>query len=541
MHIKNLLTCLVTVALLFVFAAPSLAAAPAVHNNEIIVKLKAGRTASSLKSVSAKAVAKVAPMELSQRRLEIVRLHPGEDVWQFAEQLNASGMVEYAYPNVIKRVSTLAELEAGNPFIPNDPLFLGAGNDTLRDAWEHPYNNQWALLYTNAPLAWKHATGSPSVIVAVIDTGLKFGSPELAGRLWVNTGEIPDNGVDDDGNGWVDDVNGYDFAGYDPGEGNYGDGDPSDPQDASHSHGTFVAGVIAAATNNGEGLAGIAGGGPHGSGVRVMILRVGTSDSISVAAEIAALDYAVAHGAKVINMSFGGPTGGPPEENAVSDAWTHGAVIAAAAGNIGYGNPSGIDLPAGFPDAICVGATTIFGARTVMPGTPIIDETVGDYSKQGPEMELSAPGTHVMTLWGASGYTTQASRQFTGTSAATPMVAGFAALIASANPGMTNQQIRALMRQSVVDLGTAGRDDAFGFGRIDMAKAFEQPPPPPELAGDANADGVVNALDLQEIINRYGAKTGEANYTEHADCNGDGVIDELDIFEIGLNWGKTAE
>lgn len=542
MHVKHAVAFMVCLMMLLILSGGSaFAGKVAVHNNEIIVKLKPGRTASSLKSVSAKAVAAVGAMQLSERRLEIVRLHAGEDVWEFTEQLNESGLVEYAYPNVIKRVSTLAELEAGDPFIPNDPLFFGSGNETLQEAWENPRNNQWALLYTNAPLAWKHSTGSPSVIVAVIDTGLKFGAPELEGKLWVNTGETPDNGVDDDANGWVDDVNGYDFTGYDPSEGNYGDGDPTDPQDVAHAHGTWVAGVIGATTNNGEGIAGVAGGGPHGTGVRLMILRVGTDSDISVAAEIAALDYAVTHGAKVVNMSFGGPTGGAPEENAVRDAWERGAVIAAASGNIPYGNPGGIDLPAGFDDAICVGATTIFGARTVWPETAIIAETVGDYSKQGPEMELAAPGTHVMTLWGTSGYTTRASWQFTGTSAATPLVSGFAALIASANPGLTNQQIRTLMRQCVVDLGDSGFDQAFGYGRIDMAKAFGEEVPPPELSGDANGDGVVNALDLQEIKDRYGAKRGESNYTEDADCNGDGVIDELDIFEVGLNWGKRAE
>gem|GEM_PF-1806728 len=543
MHAKHAFAFVVCLLMAFALSGgEALAGRVAVHNNEVIVKLKPGRTASSLKGVSAKAVAKVAPMQLSQRRLEIVRLHPGEDVWQFTDRLNESGLVEYAYPNVIKQVSTLLELEAGNAYIPDDPLFFGAGNDTLEDAWENPYNNQWALLYTNAPLAWKHTTGSPSVIVAVIDTGLKFGSPELEGRLWVNTGETPDNSVDDEGDGWVDDVNGYDFTDYDPSEGQYGDGDPSDPLDPGHAHGTSVAGIIGAITNNGEGIAGVAGGGPHGSGVRLMILRVGTDVSISVAAEIAALDYAVSHGAKIINMSFGGPTGGPPEEQAVRDAWNGGAVIAAAGGNIPYGNPSGIDLPAGFPEAICVGATTIFSQRTVYEDTPIIAETVGDYSKQGPEMELAAPGTHIMTLWGASAYTTRPSWQFTGTSAATPLVSGFAALILSANPGYTNQQIRDLMRQSVVDLGDAGWDETYGYGRIDMAQAFEEPPPPPpELTGDANGDGVVNALDVDEIRSRYGAKRGESNYTESADCNGDGVIDELDIFEIGLNWGKTAE
>jgi len=149
-HSRNVLTFIVAAALLLVFAAPSLAAKPAVHNNEIIVKLKPGRAASALKGVSSKAVAAIGTMQLSQRRLEIVRLHPGEDVWAFTDALNDSGLVEYAYPNVIKRVSTLAELLAGDPFLPNDPLFYGAGNETLEQAWENPQNNQWALLYTNA-------------------------------------------------------------------------------------------------------------------------------------------------------------------------------------------------------------------------------------------------------------------------------------------------------------------------------------------------------------------------------------------------------
>ena len=531
------------IMLLIIFASPPLFASNAlVHNNEIIVKMKPGKTVSALQAKVGREVARVYTLALSYATYEVLKVPEGVDPYEYAEKLSSSGLVEVAYPNVRKQVSGLEDLLNNSPFIPNDPYFLGYGVSRLEDAFDSLYKNQWGLLYTNAPLAWKFTTGSPNVVVAIIDTGIKFLHPELDGRLWVNPGEVPGNSIDDDGNGFVDDVNGYDFASWDPERGNFGDPDPSDPQPASESHGTFIAGILGARINNGNGIAGIAGGRTSAEGIRLMILRVGTNTDISVSAEVAALDYAVTEGAKIINMSFGGRSGGPIEEEAVRQAYQRGAILFAAGGNIGYGNPSGLDYPAAFDEVICVGATDIFDSRPVTALTGVVRERVADYSKTGPEMDIVAPGTNIVTIFGTNSYTTEEPprEQFTGTSAATPLVSGFAALILSYNSGLTNNALWEAIKQSSQDLGEPGWDQSYGWGRIDMWKYFSQFEPPAEIEGDANRDGVVDEKDVEEVVNRYGARRGDPNYKDSADTNNDGVIDELDIFAIGRNFGKRS-
>ncbi len=516
-------------------------AGPQVRDNQIIVKMKSGKHASAL-AAPGKAVSYVRTMHLSYADYDIVRVPEGADPFEVARELEASGMVEFAYPNVVKAVNTLQELLNGPAFWPNDPYLLNPFS-AVSEAYENPRADQWGLLYTNAPLAWNYTTGSSNVIVAIIDTGVKFEHPELYGHFWVNADEIPGNAIDDDGNGWVDDVNGYDFASYDIDTHTGGDSDPTDPQPYSDTHGTWVAGIIGAASNNGIGIAGVAGGGKGGDGgVRLMILRVGTNASISVDAEVAALDYAVQNGAKVINMSFGGVTGGPPEEEAITRAWNGGAVICAAAGNYPAGNPDGIDLPAGFPEVIAVGATTVFSARTVFPTTALIPEVLADFSKTGPEMGVCAPGVNIITLFGPDSYTVDPDTQFLGTSAATPVVTGFAALLASYFTTANNTWLRDKIEASTIDMGAPGFDESYGHGRIDMARAFQGTEPlPVDLVGDTNNSDKVDDADVQPIIDNYGQRVGDANYESQIDTNDDGVIDELDIFLVGLNYGKTSD
>ncbi len=525
------------------FSHRVLAGSALVHNNQVIVKFKEGKSPKSVQSQVNKRVAHVRSLRLSYDTYEILKVPDDVDPFVFSVELKKTGIVEFAYPNIKKRVSGLDDLLAGNPYLPNDPYLLGEGNTTLEQAFENPRVNQWGLLYTNAPLAWGFTTGDPSVIVAVVDTGIKFLHPELQGRLWENPGEIPDDGIDNDANGFTDDVYGYDFANWDPSRGETGDPDVTDPQ-TNEPHGSWVAGIIASATDDSTGIAGVAGGGNGHQGVRLMILRVGTNLDIPVSAEVEALDYAVTHGAKIINMSFGGEPGGTPEENAIRDAWSRGAVLVAAGGNVGFGNIGGaLDWPAALPEVVCVGATTIFNLNTVRPSTGVIDETVATYSKTGEEMDVVAPGTHILTTNGASGYTFHPDYQFTGTSASTPMVAGFAALIASYYSTFTNAQIRQKLESSVVDMGIAGWDQVYGHGRIDMAKAFPtEPPPPPPKAGDYNRDGKVNEADVLKIIDHFGHRSSYSggaptdSEDDIIDGNQDGIIDELDIFVIGRNY-----
>jgi subtilisin family serine protease len=379
----------------------------------------------------------------------------------------------------------------------------------------------------------------------VLDTGANLSHEDLVNRLWTNPGETPGNSVDDDDNGFVDDVYGWDFDGWSVAGHSGGDNDVNDPSTATHSHGTSTSSIIGAQGNNGLGIAGVAGGNSPTSGIRLMILRVGTDSNITLDAEIGAIDYAIAEGADVISMSFGGFSGGDPEESAINRAWNAGIYLAAAAGNIGQGNENGngdplIDLPAGFDNCVCVGATTIFSTQTVNAATEIVAETLAGYSKTGPEMEISAPGTHVMAAANQDDlYTDTTSLQFTGTSAATPVVAGLAALLLSFDPTLTNVQLRDRINTYCTDLGASGRDEMYGYGRIDMLAAItENNVNPSTKPGDTNGDDVVDENDLQPIIANFGKRVGDSGYAAQIDTNSDGVIDELDLFEVGREFGN---
>ncbi len=512
-----------------------------VHQRQLLVQLDTSR---GTKSVSALAkstgLRHVSSMKLSYATYEIMQVPAGQDYMSALRALENNPAVLSVGPNVIKTVSE---------FVPNDPLFLNGAADTAAGLEEPAVkNDQWGLLHTGAQDAWDLNKGESDVVVAVLDTGINFSAEDLVNRLWTNPGEIAGNDIDDDSNGFVDDVHGYDFQTYDLSTSSGGDEDPTDTQGGIVSHGTATSSIVAAQGNNGVGIMGVAGGSTQATGARIMVCRLGTDDNIPVAAEIAALDYARQNGAQIVSMSFGGASGGAPEEDAINRCWNNGngVLVIAAAGNIGAGNEDGqgnplIDLPAGFANCLAVGATTIFSTQTVSGSTNIVSETVAGYSKTGPELDIMAPGTHIMAASNsANEYTNSLGRQFTGTSAATPMVAGLAALMISAapdsGPNPTAAELRASLIANAVDLGPAGRDDTYGNGRINMLGSVLDFAGGKE--GDTNGDNVVNEADLDQIRARFGARTGDSNYDKKADANNDGVIDELDVFVVGRKFGS---
>jgi subtilisin family serine protease len=501
-----------------------------INQRQIIVQLKQPTARGASAVLTGKGVSLVRKIALSYRTYDLVQVPAGQDYNATLAALNSDPAVQLAYPNVLKHASEV---------VPNDPSFLnGAGSTTAGLQQPFVNSNQWALLQTRANLAWDTTTGTSDTVVAVLDTGAALSHEDLAGRLWTNPGEVANNSVDDDGNGFVDDLHGFDFETYSGGTG----GDP-DPSDASaESHGTATASIIAGEGNNSKGIMGVAGGTSSSTGARLMILRVGTAENIPLSAEIAALDYAHDMHARVISMSFGGVTGGQPEEDAVNNAWDGGSatgcLVIAAAGNGTAGNGTSIDLPAGFANCVCVGATTIFGTWPVTSSTPIVPETRADFSKQGPEMDIAAPGVNIIAAAsGTSTYFNTPFMQFTGTSAATPVVAGLAALLFSAKPSLTPSGARDAIYSTAVDLGASGVDNEFGHGRIDMKAALDLVAPNIK-AGDTNGDGVVDNNDIQPIIDHFGAHSGDGNYDARIDQNNDGVIDELDLFPVGRNFGK---
>lgn len=288
---------------------------------------------------------------------------------------------------------------------PNDPL--------LPDMWA--LNNTGLTGGTpgadiNAIDAWRLTTGSSSVIVGVIDTGIDYLHPDLADNMWVNSGEIPGNGVDDDGNGFVDDIYGYDFA-----------QDDNDPRD-EHSHGTHVAGTIAGRGNNGIGITGV------NWECKLMACRfLDANGSGSVTNAIDAINYAVANGADILCNSWGGTGYSEALKAAISNASDHGVLFVAAAGNSGDNTDVNPHYPSSYDvsNIIAVAATDHRDALAA-------------FSSYGREtVDLAAPGVSILSSVLGGGYD-----WYSGTSMATPHVVGVAALLLANDPQMSLQDLK---------------------------------------------------------------------------------------------------
>ncbi len=287
--------------------------------------------------------------------------------------------------------------------------------------------------------AWEFTSGSPGVVIAVLDTGVTSTHPDLASRIWVNTGEVGGNGLDDDGNGWVDDIRGWDAV-----------DDDADPAD-SDGHGTFVASTATAAVN-GVGMAGVA------PGARVMPIRVCTGSGCSLADIVTGLAYAVANGADVANLSFGGNISPPMSmETAIRTAVDVGMVVVAAAGNNAGNNDLLPNYPSGFDidGLIAVAATDR-------------DDALANFSNFGATtVDLAAPGADLVGAVPPNSWTTGS-----GTSFSAPMVSGVAALIKTTRPDLDPVAIAGLIVETVDSLPSLSGRVATG-GRLNAGSALE--------------------------------------------------------------------
>lgn len=329
---------------------------------------------------------------------------------------------------------------------PNDPYFA----------------DQWYLRQIQAPAAWDVTEGA-GVIVAVLDTGVDLDHPDLVGNLWQNTREIPGNRTDDDRNGFIDDVNGWDFVDDDNDPTPDGGGRVPNASNAALSHGTLISGIIAAQTNNGLGYAGIDW---H---ARIMPIRILNQEGGGGEGEaVAGINYAVKNGAKVINLSFVGDESGPGLKNAVLNAHNAGVVIVAALGN----------------DAKDVNVFPVYPAcyrsdlEDWVIGVTATDENdvETEFTNYGSNCaDLSAPGTRIQGLGLSDGNIGLLSDQhlWDGTSAASPMVAGTAALILSLYPDLTPNEVRSAIKLSVDPIReSVSGPGALGVGRLNIAKAL---------------------------------------------------------------------
>jgi subtilisin family serine protease/DNA-binding beta-propeller fold protein YncE len=368
------------------------------------------------------------------------RLPPGLSVEDAIARLRERGDVEVAEPNYVLTADRL----------PDDARFgeLYAFNNTGQTGGA-------AGADINATRAWNISTGSRGVIVAVIDTGIDATHPDLAANLFTNAGEIPGNGIDDDGNGYIDDVHGWDFA-----------NDDNNPDDDA-GHGTHVSGTIGAVGDNGLGVAGI--------NWHVTILPVkflGADGSGFSSDALRGIDYATLMGAQVMNNSWGGGGYSAIMQDSIAAAETAGMVFVAAAGNAGQNIDEIPQFPASYvlPNVIAVAATDD-------------EDGIPDFSNWGPQsVLLGAPGVSILSTVPGGGYGFK-----TGTSMATPMVTGAVALLRAAEPGITVAQVRARLMASVDPVPSLQYTTVSG-GRLNLFRLLATPDTiPPGPIGDLAA------------------------------------------------------
>jgi hypothetical protein len=371
-----------------------------------------------------------------------------------AGALRAAGAVRYVEPNAILHA---------DDFVPNDPGFT----------------KQWGLRNTgqvvgfsagtpgadvHAAAAWDVTTGSAPVTVGVIDTGVDLSHPDLAGNIWINPGEncpgCQNDGIDNDGNGYVDDWRGWNFV-----------TNTNNPTD-DNGHGTHVAGIVAAAGNNGTGVAGV------DWGARIMPLKfLDANGEGTTANAIAALIYATNMGARVTNNSYGGDTYSQAMADAIAYADAHGSLFVTAAGNSGADLDAAPSYPASYrlPNVLTVAATDN-------------QDGLAAFSNVGARsVDLGAPGVDVYSTWPGGGY-----RYESGTSMAAPFAAGGAALVESVDSTATGVGVHALLDGSadpdpdLAGLTTTG-------GRLNVAAAIGCTDSP-ELLIDSPTDGFTAAV-----------------------------------------------
>jgi thermitase len=346
-----------------------------------------------------------------------------------ADSLDDEAKVVYAEPNVRKHAIAS---------IPNDPYFgsqwgLNQSQDHDIDAPEG-----WAAAYgTDAGGATRFPTTVGGPLIGIIDTGIDTDNSEFAGKIVGCAKALSGNGAVTIGT--------------------CEDGD---------GHGTHVAGIAAARTNNGVGIAGVA------PDARLVICKALDNNGNGWVADInGCMTWLAGKGVSVISESLGGGFASS-EQNTVRNVWNNGAgtLIVAAAGNAGN---TSVEYPAGYAEVVSVGSTTSSDTRS-------------SFSNYNSDVEVSAPGSSILSTVPGGGY-----QSWSGTSMATPHASAVAAMIALTHPGMSAAQLRGALGGAVDDLGAAGRDTSFGFGRVNLAKAVGGGPPPPPPSEKGNVTGIV--------------------------------------------------
>jgi len=352
-------------------------------------------------------------------------ISPDADIMKIVSSYSKDNAIEYAEPNYMYQACV----------IPNDPSF----------------SQQWGLNQPNdhdidAPEAWDIETGNSNTIVAIVDTGIDYTHPDLTGNIWTNSHEIPGNGIDDDGNGFIDDVRGWDFINND-----------NDPID-DFGHGTHCAGIVSAVTDNSVGIASI------GWNCKIMALKGLDNNGNGYDTSLAnAITYAVDNGANVISMSWGSSQSSQAIATALSYANSHGVVLVAAAGN---SNARTRFYPAATSYVISVAATDS-------------NDMKASFSNYGSWIDVAAPGAGIFSTM-PTYHVTMNDQGYgmnydymSGTSMACPQVAGLIGLIKSRTPGLSPLEVKTILRSTVDSISAntfyvgVGRINAFSSIQID--------------------------------------------------------------------------
>lgn len=368
-------------------------------------------------------------------RLYVIHYSEALNPFDLCKRLMSNPDVEYATPAFVQQLS----------YTPNDTQ----------------YGQQSFLSKIRVPQAWDITKGSPDVLIAIVDTGVDYLHEDLAANIWTNPGEVANNGIDDDHNGFIDDTRGWDFVGnvsYDQVQSGIfrPDNDPRQPGPTwvdGQAHGTVVAGNAAAVTNNSKGVAGIA------SNCKILPVKIGSDVSdgrLGLYQGYPAIKYAADMGADVINCSWGGYGFDPAAQTFVDYAVSKGSLVVAAAGNNGLNMNTNFHAPACLDGVLSVGSVNG-------------NDQPSYFSNYGYANTTYAPGENPLSTYPGNQY-----RGLSGTSFSSPIVAGIAALIRSLHPDWTPQQVIMQIRMTNDPVsGATALTKPLYFGRVNAERAIK--------------------------------------------------------------------
>lgn len=396
------------------------------------------------------------------------KLPEGMTVERAIDLLSREDVIQYVEPNYVLKLNV----------VPNDPRFgeLYGLNNTGQTGGTPDAD-------IDADIAWGVSTGSSDVLVAVIDTGVDYNHPDLAANIWTNPGEIPGNGIDDDLNGFIDDVHGYDFVNN--------DGDPFD----DNGHGTHCSGTIGAVGNNGIGVVGV------NWNVKIMGAKfLSAGGSGTTANAIRAVDYTTMMGVDLTSNSWGGGSFSQALYDSIANAGANNILFVAAAGNNGANSDTSPAYPAAYnlPNIISVAATDH-------------NDQLASFSNYGlVSVDLGAPGVNILSTLPGNSY-----GQLSGTSMATPHTSGVCALIKAVNPNIPYAQLKQVLLDATDPIpALAGR--CVSGGRLNAFFAIAEPDiDPPGMIDDlATIDPGSNTMGLTWTSTGDDAGVGTATYYE---------------------------